>query len=101
MEGIRRTPAWKLLLDWNWRASSGRQFQNAEPPEAIRLHYPSLSLEKKALSPSSGYLGNKEVERDITEREREEEEYNRIHPTPREIKEKFARMWKQMLARKG
>ena len=55
-----------------------------------------------ALSPSFDYLGNKEeVERNIADREREEEEYNRMHPTPREIKEKFARMWKQMLARKG
>jgi hypothetical protein len=45
-----------------------------------------------ALSPSFDYLGNKEeVERNIADREREEEEYNRMHPTPREIKEKFER----------
>ena len=55
-----------------------------------------------APSPSFGYLGNKEeVERNIAEREREEVEYNRMHPTPREIKERFERMRKQMLARKG
>ena len=76
-----------------------RQFQNGEPPEAIRLHYPTLSLEKKryhlllAIWATRKWRG--------TERESEEEEYNRMHPTPREIKEKFARMWKQMLARKG
>jgi hypothetical protein len=55
-----------------------------------------------ALSPSFGYLGNKEeVERNIAEREREEQEYNRMHPTPREIKEKFERTRTQMVARKG
>jgi len=75
-----------------------RQFQNGEPPEAIRLHYPTLSLERRyhlllAIWATRKWRG--------TERESEEEDYNRMHPTPREIKEKFARMRKQMLARKG
>jgi hypothetical protein len=58
-----------------------------------------------ALSPSFGYLGNKEeVERNLAEREREEEEYNRMHPTPREIKEKFdacGRKWWREKADRG
>jgi uncharacterized protein (DUF433 family) len=78
-----------------------KQFQNGEPPEAIRLHYPTLSLEQ-VYGAITFYLGNKEeVNKDIAERECEEEEYTRTHPTPPEIKEKFERMRQQMPARKG
>jgi uncharacterized protein (DUF433 family) len=78
-----------------------RQFQNGEPPEAIRLHYPTLSLEQ-VYGAITFYLGNKEeVEKDLLEREREEEEFSRKHPTPPEIKEKFERMRQQMPARRS
>src|SRR5437588_11695761 len=68
------------------------QFQNGESPEAIRSHYPTLTLEQ-VYGAITFYLGNKEeVEHDIAERRREEDEFTRTHPAPPEIKEKFARM---------
>ena len=78
-----------------------REFQNGEAPEAIRSHYPTLSLEQ-VYGAITFYLGNKEeVEKDIAERKREEDEFTRTHPTPPEIKEKFARMRQQMLTRRS
>ena len=78
-----------------------RQFQNGEAPEAIRLHYPTLSLEQ-VYGAIAFYLGNKEeVEMDIVDREREEDEFTRTHPWPPELKEKLERARQEMLARKG
>ena len=77
-----------------------REFQQGEPPEAIRAHYPTLSVEQ-VYGAIAYYLGNKEeVEKDIAEREREEDEFTKTHPTPPDIKEKFQRMRQQMLATK-
>jgi uncharacterized protein (DUF433 family) len=77
-----------------------REFQHGEPPEAIRSHYSTLTLEQ-VYGAITFYLGNKEeVEKDIAAREREEDEFSKTHPTPPEIKEKFARM-RQMLARRS
>ena len=77
-----------------------REFQQGEPPEAIRAHYPTLSVEQ-VYGAIANYLGNKEeVEKDIAEREREEDEFTKTHPTPPDIKEKFQRMRQQMLATK-
>ena len=78
-----------------------REFQHGEPPEAIRSHYPTLSLEQ-VYGAITFYLGHKdEVENDIAEREREEDEFTKTHPTPPDIKEKFERMRRQMLARRS
>lgn len=78
-----------------------RQFQNGESPEAIRSHYPTLTLEQ-VYGAITFYLGNSdEVEKDATEREREEEEYLRTHPTPPEIKRKFEQMREQARARRS
>lgn len=78
-----------------------RQFQVGEPPESIRLHYPTLTLEQ-VYGAITFYLGNKEeVEQDIVERGREEEEFTRAHPASIEIQQKFARMRQQMLSRKS
>jgi uncharacterized protein (DUF433 family) len=78
-----------------------RQFQNGEAPESIRYHYPTLSLEQ-VYGAITFYLGNKEeAEMDAADREREEEEFSRTHPTPPEIKEKFERMRQQMPARRS
>ena len=78
-----------------------REFQHGESPEAIRSHYSTLTLEQ-VYGAITFYLGNKEeVEKDIAEREREEDEFTRTHPTPPEIKEKFERMRQQMLARRS
>ena len=77
-----------------------RQFQNGEPPEAIRLHYPTLSLEQ-VYGAITFYLGNKEeVEKDIIERRREEDEFEKTHPFPPHLKKKLERARQDMLARK-
>jgi hypothetical protein len=47
-------------------------------------------------------LGNKEdVEKDIVEREREEDAFTAAHPTPPEIKKKFDGMRQQLLSRRS
>jgi uncharacterized protein (DUF433 family) len=78
-----------------------REFQHGESPEAIRSHYPTLRLEQ-VYGAITFYLGNKdEVEQDIVERERIEDEFTKTHPTPPDIKEKFERMRQQMLTRRS
>jgi hypothetical protein len=82
-------------------AHVAREFQNGESPEVIRSHHPTLSLEQ-VYGAITFYVSNKEeVENDIAERKREEDEYTRTHPTPPEIKEKFARMREQMVTRRS
>jgi hypothetical protein len=78
-----------------------RDFQNGESPEAIRSHYPTLTLEQ-VYGAITFYLGNKEeAEKDAVEREREEEEFTRAHPWPPELKQKLKRAEQEMLARKS
>ena len=76
-----------------------REFQQGEPPEAIRSHYPTLSLQQ-VYGASTFYLGNKdEVEKDIAERERVEDEFTKTHAAPPHLKEKLERARQQLLAR--
>ncbi len=78
-----------------------REFQLGESPEAIRSHYPSLSLEQ-VYGAITFYLGSKaEVEHDILEREREEDEFDKAHPFPPHLKEKLEQARQELLARKG
>jgi uncharacterized protein (DUF433 family) len=78
-----------------------RQFQNGEAPESIRFHYPTLSLEQ-VYGAITFYLGNKEeVEKDIAEREREEDEFEDSHPFPPHLHEKLERARHDLLARKS
>ena len=78
-----------------------REFQLGESPEAIRSHYPSLSLEQ-VYGAITFYLGSKaEVEHDIHEREREEDEFDKAHPFPPHLKEKLEQARHELLARKG
>ena len=54
-----------------------REVQQGETPEAIRSHYSTLSLEQ-VYGAITFYLGNKEeVEKDIAERERVEDEFTK------------------------
>jgi uncharacterized protein (DUF433 family) len=77
-----------------------REFQQGEPAEAIRSHYPTLSLQQ-VYGAITFYLGNKEeVERDIAEREREEDEFTKTHPAPPHLKEKLERARQQLQARR-
>jgi uncharacterized protein (DUF433 family) len=76
-----------------------REFQHGESPEAIRSHYPTLSLEQ-VYGAMTFYLGNKEeVEKDMAERDRVEDEFTKAHPTPPHLKEKLERARQQLLAR--
>ncbi len=75
-------------------------FQRGESPEAIRSHYPTLTLEE-VYGALAFYLGHtNEVEKDMAEREREEEEFARTHPWPPELAEKLQRAREEMLARR-
>ena len=54
-----------------------REFQRGESPEAIRSHYPALSLEQ-VYGAITFYLGSQqEVEKDIAERERRQTRHRR------------------------
>jgi uncharacterized protein (DUF433 family) len=76
------------------------EFQRGELPEAIRSHCPTLSLEQ-VYGAITFYLGAKEeVEKDIAERERIEEEFTQTHPAPSHLKEKLERAQQQLPARR-
>jgi uncharacterized protein (DUF433 family) len=78
-----------------------REFQRGESPEAIRSHYPALSLEQ-VYAAITFYLGNREdVEGDIVEREREEDAFTTAHPAPHEIKMTFERLRQQTVSRRS
>lgn len=72
------------------------EFQNGAAPEAIRLAYPTLSLEQ-VYGAITFYLANKEeVERDVTERRRIEEEFIKSQPPlPPELEQKLERARQQ------
>ena len=77
-----------------------REFQRGESPETIRVHYPTLCLEQ-VYGAIAFYLGNKEeVEKDIAERERQEDAFTADHPTPPDVKETFERM-RQTVSRRS
>jgi uncharacterized protein (DUF433 family) len=78
-----------------------REFQHGELPEAIRSHYPTLTLEQ-VYGVITFYLGSKEeVEADIAERERLEDEFAKTHPAPAGLRQKLERARQQPLARRS
>ena len=78
-----------------------REFQHGELPEAIRSHYPTLTLEQ-VYGAITFYLGSKEeVEADIAERERIEDEFAKTHPAPAGLRQKLERARQQLLARRS
>ncbi len=78
-----------------------QEIQRGESPEAIRSHYPALSLEQ-VYGAITFYLGRKEeVEADIAEREREEDAFTAAHPTPPEVKKTFERMRQEIVSRRS
>ncbi|MFN0170622.1 MAG: DUF433 domain-containing protein [Bryobacteraceae bacterium] len=78
------------------------EFQNGVAPEAIRLDYPTLSLEQ-VYGAITFYLANKaEVERDMVERRRIEEEVIKVQePLPSELQQKLERAREQTLPRRS
>ena len=82
-------------------AHIAREFQRGESPEAIRSHYPALSLEQ-VYGAITFYLGSREdVEADIAEREREEDAFTAADPPPPEVKIMFDRMRQQNASRRS
>ncbi len=78
-----------------------REFQHGELPEAIRSHYPTLTLEQ-VYGAITFYLGSKEeVETDSAERERVEDEFAGTHPAPPDLRQKLERARQQLLARRS
>jgi hypothetical protein len=76
------------------------EYKNGETPETIQSHFPTLSLEQ-IYGAIAFYLGNKdEVEQDMLDRRRIEEEFIKAQPplSP-ELKEKLDRAREQMLSR--
>jgi uncharacterized protein (DUF433 family) len=78
-----------------------REFQQGELPEAIRSHYPTLTLEQ-VYGAITFYLGSKEeVDVDIANRERVEDEFVETHPAPPVLKHKLERARQQLLSRQS
>jgi uncharacterized protein (DUF433 family) len=77
------------------------EYRNGETPETIQSDcYTTLSLEQ-VNGAIAFYLANKEeVENDIVERRREEDEFARTHPAPPHLKEKLERARQKLLARR-
>lgn len=77
------------------------EYRNGEDSEAIQSHFPTLSFDQ-VNSAITFYLTNKnEVEQVMEERRRAEETYTATHPTPLDIKEKFAQMRRQLASRRS
>ncbi len=77
-----------------------REYRDGEQPEAIRSHYPTLSLEQ-VNGAIAFYLGHKdEVEKVMAEREHVENDFRKSHPAPPHLKEKLERARQQLLARR-
>ena len=77
------------------------EFQNGAAPETIRLDYSTLSLEQ-VYGAITFFLGNKEeVEKDIAELRRIEEEFMKAHPNPPGLKQKLLERREQMLSRRS
>jgi uncharacterized protein (DUF433 family) len=78
-----------------------REYRDGEQAEAIRSHYPTLSLEQ-VNGAIAFYLGHKdEVKRVMAERERVADEFRKTHPAPPHLKEKLERARQQLLARRS
>ena len=78
-----------------------REYRNGEQPEAIRSHYPTLSLEQ-VTGAIAFYLRHKdEVEKVMAERERVEDEFGKTHAAPPHLKAKLERARQQLPARRS
>lgn len=77
------------------------EFRNEETPEAIQSNFSTLSLEQ-VYGAITFYLGNKEeVEKDMAERQRIEDEFIRTHPNPPGLKQKLLERREQMLSQRN
>ena len=78
-----------------------REFQHGEPPEAIRSHYPTLTLQQ-VYGAITFYLGHQgEVEKAMAERERMEDDFSKTNPPPPHLKENLERARQQLLTQRS
>jgi hypothetical protein len=76
-----------------------REYWNGEPAEAIRQHYPTLSLEQ-VHGALAFYLGHRvEVEAVIAERDRAEEKILGAHQVPAELRNRLERARQTSMSR--
>ena len=76
------------------------EYHNGEDPEAIRAHYPTLSLEQVNVALAFYHHHKEEVEQAMEERKLAEEAYTAANPNPPDIKQKFERMRRQTAPRR-
>lgn len=78
-----------------------REYWDGEDPEAIRSHYPTLSLEQ-VNGAIAFYLRHKgEVEKVMAERQHVEDDFCKAHPAPPHLREKLESARRQLLARRS
>ena len=77
------------------------EFRNGETPETIQSNFSTLSLEQ-VYGAITFYLGNKEeVEKDMAERQRIEDEFIRTPRNPPGLKQKLLERREQMLSERS
>jgi uncharacterized protein (DUF433 family) len=75
------------------------EYRNGEDPETIQSHYPTLTLEQVKGAIAFYQCHKEEVEQAMEARRRAEDAYAAAHPNPPDIKQKFARMRRQIASR--
>lgn len=76
-------------------------FKNGDAPETIQSNFSTLTLEE-VYGAITFYLGNKEeVEKDLIERRRIEDEFIRTHPNPPGLKQKLLERREQLLSQRS
>jgi len=98
----RREGSFYLIVSGVPLAHVVYEFQNGAAPEAVRLGYPTLSLEQ-VYGVIAFYLANKEeVDRDLVERQRIEDEVIKAQPPlPTELRQKLEHAREQTLSRRN
>ena len=77
------------------------EYRNGEDPDAIRSHYPTLTIEQ-VNGAIAFYEGNRaEVEQAMEERRRAEDAYAAANPNAADIKERLERMRQQSVPRRA
>jgi uncharacterized protein (DUF433 family) len=76
------------------------EYHNGEDPEAIRAHYPTLSVEQVNGAIAFYHHHKEEVEEAMEQRRRAEDGYTAANPNPPDIKQKFERMRRQTAPRR-
>jgi uncharacterized protein (DUF433 family) len=76
------------------------EYHNGEDPEAIRAHYPTLSVEQVHGAIAFYHRHEEEIEKAMEDRRLAEDAYTAANPNPPDIKQKFERMRRQTVPRR-